>query len=72
MIFIEVIGYIGMLLIVSSFLFKDVKKIRILNIIGAVFSVIYGILTTTGATTCLNLTLIVVNTIKLLSDKKEK
>jgi len=35
-------GYAASLFILLSFIFKDVKKIRIVNLIGCIFFVIYG------------------------------
>lgn len=40
---IEVIGILATVFIVAGFVFKDEKTIRIVNMIGAVFFVIYGI-----------------------------
>lgn len=40
---VEVIGILATVFIVAGFAFKDEKTIRIVNMIGAVFFVIYGI-----------------------------
>jgi lipid-A-disaccharide synthase-like uncharacterized protein len=39
----EIFGYIGTALILTSFLIEDVFKLRLVNTIGAVFWIIYGI-----------------------------
>lgn len=59
---IELVGYIGMFLVILSFLFKDIKLIRIVNASGAVLSCIYGYCTKTYPTAILNLILLVINT----------
>ena len=41
---VETIGYIAMALLVISFLPKQVRWIRIINLIASVFFVIYGIM----------------------------
>ena len=60
---IEIIGYVGMALILCSFLFKKVTVIRIVNAIGSIFSLTYGILTRTWPTAILNISLLVINSI---------
>jgi hypothetical protein len=40
---IETIGYIGTIIVLISFTFKDVKKLRIVNTIGCYLFVVYGI-----------------------------
>lgn len=40
----ELIGYIGSLVVVSSFLMKDIKKLRVINIIGCSLFICYGVL----------------------------
>lgn len=41
---IEIIGIIANLLIVIGFMFKDIKVIRTLNLIGSILYVAYGFL----------------------------
>ena len=40
----EIIGYIGSVLVLSSFLMKDIKKLRVGSIIGSGTFIVYGIL----------------------------
>lgn len=68
----EVIGYTGMLFIVSSFFFKNIKRLRIFNNIGSLFCLTYGILTTTYATVALNAVCFIINVIQLIKIYKEK
>lgn len=65
MTYLDIIGYIGMAFVVLSFMCKDIKNIRKLNIIGAIFNVVYGLITKTSATALLNLVLIIINIIHL-------
>lgn len=60
-ILIDVIGYCGMGFVLLSFLMKDIKWVRIVNMIGACLSLIYGILTMTIPTAALNGTLLAIN-----------
>lgn len=62
---IEVIGYIGMALVLGSFLMKKVHLIRLVNVCGAILSLTYGILTKTWPTAVLNGALIIINCIYL-------
>lgn len=63
---IDILGYIGMLFVLISFLMKDVKWIRIVNMVGGTLSCAYGIITKTIPTACLNAALIVINLIYLI------
>ena len=57
----ELIGYLGMIFIVVSFLMKKVTLLRFLNVIGGALSCIYGLLTKTYPTMALNLILVCIN-----------
>lgn len=73
-ILVEVIGYAASALVLVSFLFKNIKIVRIINVIGAIFFVFYGLFTKTYPTMFMNLALIVVHCIYLYilfkNDKK--
>ena len=60
---IEVIGYVGMALIIISFLFKQVMVLRSINLFGALLSMVYGFLIGAYPTAALNATLSVINII---------
>ena len=66
---VELIGVFGSIFVLLSFLMKDVKKIRIINIIGALLFVIYGIYINAFSTWFLNGALIIIH-IYYLSRKK--
>lgn len=42
--YIEIIGYFAMTFLVLSFIPKQIKIIRIINLVGCLFFVLYGIL----------------------------
>lgn len=73
---LEVIGYTGMALVLISFLMKDIKWVRIVNMSGAILSLIYGIFTRTIPTACLNGALFVINGVFVFTyfrkEKKKK
>lgn len=66
----ELIGIAGTLFVLLSFLMKDLKKVRIINIIGATLFVIYGLLIGALSTWLLNGILIIVHIVYLIKEKK--
>lgn len=74
----EIIGLTATTFVLLSFLMREVKSIRIVNIIGAVCFVIYGMLINSLSTWIMNGVLIVIHVIYLVkiykseSEKKEK
>jgi hypothetical protein len=67
--FYEIIGLLGTLFVLLSFLMKDLKKVRIINIIGAVLFVVYGVLINAYSTWILNGVLIIIHIIFLTKRK---
>jgi len=61
----EIFGIIGTIIILLAFSFTGERKIRIFDIIGAVFFIVYGIITQTWSTFILNLFLIFIHIYKL-------
>ena len=57
---VEILGIIASLFVISAFLFKNVKIIRILDAVGALLYVIYGFLIHSYANILLNVVLIAV------------
>ena len=71
----EIIGFLGAFLVLVSFILKDIKWIRIINVIGAFLFTVYGFSTQTWATAFMNLALIFVHIfylVKMHLDKKKK
>lgn len=66
----ELIGYLGMTFIVLSFSFKNIRTLRILNLIGAVASLIYGLVTQTYPTAALNAFCIIINITQLIKQSR--
>ena len=70
----EIIGIVATLFVLLSFLMKKIELVRIINIIGAIFFVVYGVLIGAFSTWLLNAILIVIHivylTIHLIKKKK--
>lgn len=58
--FVEILGIVASLFVIGAFLFKNVKIIRLLDAVGALLYVIYGILIHSYANILLNTVLIAV------------
>lgn len=71
-IFIECLGYLGMILVVISFAMKNIIWLRIINILGALLCGIYGYVTKTYPTGILNTALFLINSYWLLKYYLEK
>lgn len=61
----ELIGLLGTIFVLLSFIQNDEKKIRKINILGAVLFVCYGLITKTYSTAFLNFCLCIIHIIKL-------
>lgn len=64
----EIIGTIASIIVLISFLFKNEKQIRIINIIGAICFVIYGITINAFSIWFLNGMLILIHIFKLVKN----
>ena len=67
---VEYIGYVAMAFIGVSFLMKDIRKLRLLNLIGAGLFIFYGIFIKQPPIYLLNSFILLVN-IYYLFQKKE-
>lgn len=67
----EVIGLAGTIFVLISFLMKDIKAVRIINIIGAALFVAYGALIGALSTWLLNGILIIVHIVYLIKGYKD-
>ena len=65
----EIIGTLASVLVLMSFLFSGEKKIRTVNIFGAVLFVIYGALINAFSVCFLNGILLIVHAIKLFKGR---
>ncbi len=57
----EILGYVGMAFIATSFFFSNIKILRILNLIGAIAMAIYGFMIDEWPVAILNIIIAVVN-----------
>lgn len=61
----EIIGVVGTIAILIGFLSNSEKTIRIFDMVGAAFFVIYGVLLHAWSNILLNMILIVIHIVKL-------
>lgn len=67
MFFIEVLGLIATAFVVLSFTFKKLRTVRIVNLVGSVLFIIYGVLLAMNAGTIVGfVSIILVNAILLM------
>ncbi len=57
----EILGYVGMAFIATSFFFSNIKILRILNLVGAIAMAVYGIMIDELPVAILNVLIAVVN-----------
>ena len=68
----EILGIIATLFVLISFLFTNEKRIRQVNIVGAVLFVVYGIIIGAISVYILNGALILIHIFKLLKQKRNE
>ncbi len=69
--YVEIFGYLGTLIVFISMTMGSMRKLRILNILGSVITVIYSVIISAYPIVFLNLGLILVNLYKLFSEGKK-
>ena len=69
---IEIVGIVASLIVLASFLMKDILVIRLVNIVGVVVFIVYGILIGAFATWFVNAALMIVHIIYIIKELKEK
>ncbi len=69
---IELLGIIAGIIVLGSFISKEQKRIRIVNAIGSVVFIVYGVLMTSYATIFLNGVMVLVQIVYLLRMKGDK
>ena len=57
----EIFGYIGTVLILVSFLIEDVFRLRLVNTLGAIFWLVYGLGISAGPTIVVNVCVILIH-----------
>lgn len=68
----EIIGICATVFVLISFLMKDIKWVRIINIVGAVLFVVYGALIGALSTWLLNALLVIIHIAYLVRDEIKK
>lgn len=66
---VEILGIIATLFVLAAFMLNDVKQIRIVDLIGAILFVVYGILIHSLSVSLLNGVLIIIHLYKLIKRK---
>ena len=66
---IEILGIIATLFVLAAFMLNNVKQIRIVDLIGAILFVVYGILIHSLSVSLLNGILIIIHLYKLIKQK---
>lgn len=66
---VEILGIIATLFVLAAFMLNDVKQIRIVDLIGAILFVIYGILIHSLSVSLLNGILVIIHLYKLIKRK---
>ena len=68
----EIIGICATVFVLISFLMRDIKWVRIINIVGAILFVVYGALIGALSTWLLNALLVVIHIAYLVRDEIKK
>lgn len=71
-IWLEVFGWIGTAIVLSSMLMTNINKLRIVNITGSVVSAIYAALCNTWPVVFLNAGMSIINVAQLIRVRKQK
>ena len=69
---IEIFGIIGSILILASISFKNILYLRVFNLVGSIFFVVYGALISAWSTIVLNAVTILINIFYIIKELKLK
>ena len=69
---VEMVGYLGSVLVVVSMLMTSVRRLRIVNAVGAGIFTIYALLIQSYPTAFMNFCLVVIDVYHLIRMKKDK
>ena len=67
----EIFGYIGTVLVLGSFLIEDMFRLRIVNLIGSGFWIIYGLGTVAYPTIVVNVCVSLIHIFWFLKNRKK-
>ena len=65
MVLLEVVGWMATLIVISSFLINDMLRLRIVNLVGAVCWLFYGIIAISSSIIFLNVVVIGIQAYKI-------
>ena len=68
----DILGWIGTALILYSFTLNDIKKLRIVNMIGSIAWILYGIKTGIMPTIFVNVCVLIIHSIWLIRNRNNK
>ena len=63
---LDLFGYLGTGLVLTSFIMRDIKWLRVVNMSGSLVSFIYALLTNTMPVAVLNGSLLIINGVQLV------
>ncbi len=69
---IDILGYIGMLVVLTSFGFKNITTMRIINTIGCLITVVYASMIMAIPVLILNIGIVTINSIMLIISNKRR
>ena len=69
---IDIFGYIGTILILYSFTIENIYKLRLINSIGSVFWIVYGIGIIAGPTILVNSCVLCIHTYWFIKHKRKQ
>lgn len=67
----EIFGYIGTVLVLGSFLIEDIFRLRLVNTMGALFWLVYGLGICAMPTIVVNVCVILIHSIWFLKNRKK-
>ena len=67
----DIFGWIGTALVLFSFTLNDIVKLRVVNAIGSIVWIVYGIQTQNQPTIFVNICILIIHSIWLIKNKKQ-
>jgi hypothetical protein len=67
----DIFGWIGTALVLFSFTLNDIVKLRVVNAIGSIAWIVYGIQTQIIPTIFVNMCILIIHSIWLIKNKKQ-
>jgi Flp pilus assembly protein protease CpaA len=67
---IEALGWIATAVVVGSFAIQDVRKLRIINMVGSMLWIVYGFLKQDNPIIFVNISIILMHTYWFIKNKK--